>query len=291
MSKIAIVFAFNYSACKEAYYEFPAAIVDLYLAYKWAKSISCSQILIITDNTEKPVTKSVLDLIVAGHIDSGIHSFISTIKQTNEIHYFSDLTNYSSLVRSTCNGASRLFLYYSGHGESGNLVFPNYTNRAGYVNNAGVTQIHPNEIMRPAIEGMAKTGELFILFDTCESRGANLPYEWKKDRFSYSTSSLYPIYEGREIMVLSSSTVSAYTSRDGSHFTIAFFSILKENKCLSVSKLMDKLNERLKTLHVIKPSLHVSYPTMSHLPFWLTTKGAFSIRYTTTGNYFVINRG
>lgn len=282
--KVAIIMAFNYAVCHGLYHQFPATIADIYLSYSWARHIGCCKILIITDNTEKIITKQIRDLVVEGEISSEIENFYSD--HLNIRHYI-DISTFEKDVKTVCINAKRVLFYYSGHGTAGDLILPHYNHNAGYIKSVGVQRVSIDNILKPIIYPTVPTSQIFIILDSCESSNAYLPFRWEIDRFLFMGSRVYGVYGGRKIISISSSTIGSYASHDGSHFTTHLFKIFKQGSTISIKSLIDELNN----INIGDVSLRVSHPNIKFIPLWLFSRTMSNIEYNYDCQSFIIEKG
>lgn len=282
--KVAIIMAFNYALCHGIYHQFPATIADIYLSYNWARHIKCNPILIVTDNTEKAITKQILDLVVEGEIDSEIESFY---RKNINIHHYINIDIFEKTIKEITEDASRIFFYYSGHGIYGDLILPNYNHNAGYIKSVGVQRISIEDILLPIIQNSLLTSQIVLIFDSCESSNANLPFEWIKNRFVFKGTHTYGVYGGREIISISSSAKGSYASHDGSHFTTHLFNLWKNRNGINIKTLLDELNK----INIEGASVRVSDPTLKYIPLWLFNSSLSDVKYMHYCQSFIIDRG
>lgn len=267
--KVAIIIGFAYNAVKTSSLSIPSTLMDIYLAYNHAESIGCSS-LVITDNTEKEINSYIEKMIVEGVIDVNIGTFISELSNKQELYHFRDVKNLLNILREKTINSVNVFIYYSGHGLNGDLIFPCYTHRGLYYEEILTSNVSLSVLLNTISSSMNKNGEIFLLLDMCDSNVVKLPYIYisdSKPHYKFQGLENCCIMDGRRIMCFSEMSDIALSVKEGSIYTLKFFNSLRENG----GSLCPNENTIL-----------ASYPNMTNIPFWMQDK---------SNNSFWLNSG
>ncbi len=326
MSKIAIIIGFSYSLTSEEY-KLPGVLVDLYLAYKWAKKINCTKIIVITDYLPEYMGKVILNAIINGEIDSDINFFIETIKKNKELHIFSTVDAVSSLIADACKNSNYMYIYYSGHSKDGYLLVPKYKHLATYVNKNPMddfNNVKIDTLFKSAIHASDIDSEILIILDCCNSDNFMLPYELQTyivknnqythlndkenvkkiiandinnldvhSKYTMGNIANYSGYNNRKVICISSSGMfsDAYSEHGGSNFTIEFFKIFNYDDIYRFDSIIMMLAIKLINISNIMPSMRSSHPNTLNIQPWMRCSKNISINYDNIRNVFSVKRG
>jgi hypothetical protein len=315
-TKVAIIMGFSYENCSNSKYHFPAVIVDLFLAYKWAQRIKCHKIIVVTDNVKKVVNPNIVNLIIDGEVDADINNFENELIKRGELYY---LINFNNLIKDSkewLSSCSRLFLYYSGHGETNKILLPRYFHQARYyrpTTDESFEKIPTEDLMEVFLSSTLSTCKTFVIFDTCSCDCANLPFELRvsinnvdirdiknvkkcqepkiKSTFSMRDLQCYNIYGGKSIIFLSSSysMSTAIMTNTGSKFTVHLFKLLDDKKQENLADVLVSLSLLLIPDSQIHPTIFMSHPQGTIIPPWMTSPTMINIYFDHINQTFCIN--
>jgi hypothetical protein len=205
----ALLIGFEYHKNKQ-WDTLPGIPVDLYQVYTYIKYLNRFKILIYTDLSKDHKTDVLKRAIVDGYVDSGLLSFIEDIKTRNEHQlyltegsngYF--FNNFDETFIKFIKGLDRLFLYYTGHGKSGNIILPDGTH-------VGM------EYIKSLLNEHMKTNcQIVSIFDCCEFDGLSLTSPPTSNHISIGSTTI-----SQEIV----------TTKTGSEFTRLVISLFKDKK-------------------------------------------------------------
>jgi len=102
----------------------PGIIVDLYQVYNIFNKIHPDKIVIITDIDENVSIDIVLEAIKQEKIDAHVLSFISSLKSDKKYIQFLSKEKFLSDIKNTISGYDKIFIYYTGHVDSGSILLP-----------------------------------------------------------------------------------------------------------------------------------------------------------------------
>jgi len=229
----AILLGFQYARSDK--YRLPV-VFDLYLAYRYLRRAlgPSAPILVATDAGrgegvclvgEEDLTNS----ISSGHADYRIAAFVDFLLGAPHADRNLRLRPCSSLAdlrgtrdQFTCREKSKLFLYYSGHGEENSLLLPSLERVPGETFLSWALEVGPRQV--------------FCLADCCHLGSCRLPYSFQpppsRERKGWAATLRPPpstnyIFRRQRVALLLSSEGEAHGDNFGSFFTRKFFSALE----------------------------------------------------------------
>lgn len=329
MSKIALILGFSYALIPPGSvedYKLPGILVDLYLAYRWAKTIKCDKILVITDFIPENMGKVILNAIINGDIDSNINFFVDNLKKNKELIIFSTINNLRDLIVKTCSYGTHLYFYYSGHSKDGYILIPKYKHLATYLKKSDEDPFHRvklETIIGPGIDSLKTPGEVLIILDCCNSDNFMLPYELQiyvassqnglpthindkatvaqilrtrtpdidiYSKYTMHDITQYPGHGDRRVICISSSGIfsNAYSEHGGSNFTIHLFKLLAEKDIVRLESLVFLLSVKLLDISGIRTTVRSSHPNLLQIQPWMRNSGGVSVYYSNIKKVFTI---
>jgi len=105
----------------------PGIIIDLYQIYNIFSKIKPDKLIVITDIEENVTIEIVLEAIRESKIDAHILSFITKLKEQNSYLQFVSKTQLLTHFQENLINYDKVFVYYTGHVESGSLLLPVYS--------------------------------------------------------------------------------------------------------------------------------------------------------------------
>lgn len=269
MAKVAVIIAFAYNV-KNQTKAIPSILMDLYMSYNQAERIGC-KILVITDNTEKPVNNYIEKAILEGLISTQIVNFLALVDARGQLAYFKSEYDLKKKIDAHCKAANNVFLYFSGHGESSKFLFPEYTHRnLYYADPIKEIRISLMDILSTISSASSHSAEIFILIDMCEANKVEMPFLYVYEptaHYKFMGIRDYPIFNAKKIMCFCNDKAHTFSNKEGSSFTIKFYSKLTTYGAY----IMSSLN--------IEDGIRVcaSYPNMVHIPIWFVNTTQTSI--------------
>ena len=250
----------------------PGIAVDLYLAYKFCKTVGAN-ITVITDIKEDEKTEYLTKAIFNDVVDANVVSFISKIKERREYVY----THSREFLREQLSkifsrNPYRLFIYFTGHGlareKDNGLLLPSRELFSFYE-------------LRNQIMLLPTDTEVVWINDCCHLSGIQLPYKLANDGFYELTDGHFcPV---QKLVYLSSTSIDekSMISREGSAFSGVIFKRLfwaiDDRKAeyrdirILMTDVKEKLFENSETRNQ-QPSFFCSYPTIFSLWSWFFGK-------------------
>lgn len=215
----ALLIAFQYKRDK-----LEGAIIDLYHAYHWAKTL-CSQIYMISDIVE--VDGNIIKHAVGRKIvDTGILNFYESPENPENKFVVNNQETFADALKRISLLDERLIVYYSGHGVKDSMVLPDHKLFA-YVNFRNLI-----------INNVCEYEEIFWIMDCCNPHGLNFPYVLKGNTFVLNKGNFECFTQPILLITSSNSEQKSVATRNGSLFTRHLFRLLKQ---------LDKYNTTVNT--------------------------------------------
>lgn len=241
-------------------------LLDLFRAYQYAKSINCSQIVILTDD-DPAYPETIASHVQDDNITLEIYNFlwvpIDTDYQVIRALSKDDVIHHLARTRSP---DQKIFFYYTGHGCSQGLECPD-------------SSIIESQDLRDAL---VDHNQAFFIIDSCYTPSLYLPYIYGSQA---QLSQGLIQWEDKELIMIAptDSQSKCVIMHHGSPFTRSIFKLLiHKQDCLILSDLQFYENGQSQCPSIIRSS----YPLNSVLPSWIT-----SGPITYQGNYLILHTG
>ena len=220
------------------------ALFDIYRMYRWCRECNY-KIFIITDITEVRELGVLVDGISSGKIEREISNFSPWSMDECKI-----VKNSSSLMESLTSipppEDNKLLIYYSGHGESEQMVMPN-CDKLSFAT------------IRDAIHtSIPISVEVFWILDCCESGNFDLPYKIVDNKFTLQDVNKAKFLRQNTFLVASAgANEKSISGRYGSIFTKKLLSVLRRldshevpliDKNRNLSRIMGEISSSLRLL-------------------------------------------
>jgi hypothetical protein len=286
--EVAIIIGFSYDKQSIQRNYLPGILIDLYHTYNYVKSVSTTkEIHIITDLNKNVDFYDLKNIIDGVNIDFDIENFMDTIKKYRVI--YTSKKQILSLLRSTCANKSKVFLYYTGHSENGEILLPFSSDEICYRYDTIHDSIIELTLLRDILTSVThKDAEIFCIFDCCNFNGLELPYKLKEGVYRLTLKNQKKFFTQNFICI--SSTLddeSSLASKKGSLFTQVIYTNLKLHRGVYdllkiVSKVcFDKFDQTA--------SVYSSYPDTKMIWRWLIHAGKnVDVQLDLLGNYFIV---
>lgn len=250
---VALLIGFKY---KREFKELPGIIVDLYHAYSFIKKIN-ADIHILTDIITDENVMLLKNAVFNGVVKADIISFITDIKNNGEHLTYKDLDNFIDSLAYITNGVKKLFLYYTGHGENGSLILPQFQKLSlKHFRNIILFNMDPN-------------GELFSIMDCCNGAHMGIPFILKDNDYRL-IDRRFRFFTKQSVIHLVSSLQdeNSVITGDGSIFTAVIFELLC-NGDRNLKHLVSMVTKTCLALYPQTASLYVSKPNIYLFWRWL----------------------
>lgn len=200
--------------------ELPGIVLDLYRIYQLVQCWA-SEVYVLTDITEDESIRTLRSHIFEGQVNPDIIYFIREIKERNQyisyVNRYTFLETLQNICRQDIRRDDRIFFYYTGHGEQGNLILPS---------NELLTC---RDLQSFALANLPPNAQMITILDCCNASTLGLPYKLTNNiyRLTPRSGRTYPM---PEIICITSTTPhqNSITSKQGSLFSIALISELQK---------------------------------------------------------------
>ena len=218
-------------------------IVDMYLMYKLAKRMKSDKILVITDIEDK-VSSDIRAAIASGIVEPDILTFMDNIRTRGELRSYSGLQDLTDILRMEVQSATRLFLYFSGHGKEKGLLMSDRT----FLTSTMLRSI--------IIDCTPKSSQVLVILDCCESLILHLPFTIGATGIIMKGMNIIDT----RIIVLSSADgrQSSISTRIGSQFTLLLWRFFLSRNTREL-KVLARLIETFST-DGLSSTIRSSYP-------------------------------
>lgn len=280
---VALIIGFKYERRSK---ELPGIVIDLYHAYESAQKMNSKHaklhLKLITDITKDEMAYHLTSAVKRGVVPPRVVSFISDREEEGVITQYTCCADLKGLLRDEAYNEERVFVYYTGHGEGGDLVLPRGE------------RMSINNFRSTLLSRIHKDAELLVVMDCCNATGMNLPYRLKENVHRLVDLSTNPIFITQKVICISSteSNEESIATREGSIFTQVFFNKIADNN-LDIFNLWTDLNDKCKEArnrcgavdekHMSQgqtPTIYTSYPNIYSLWDWVTGNNLVPIRFS-----------
>lgn len=291
-SKLAIIIGFQYEQDiatddDPAFRgQLPGISIDIYQAVKQSRLAGFDDIIVITDLYMDERTTLVNRALNDGIVDIDILELIKTLTANNEYYYYSKKKDILSKIKELLPNYNRLFIYYTGHAFRGYILFPRHGQGFSTINDHHIPSIDDDrwkivDLKQMLIDNCPRSLQSVIVMDCCNGNGMNLPYIMKSGKFRLNDNVTDPWYFHPQQMICFSSAMpdeDSEAGRDGSTFSLHFFSLLREAKnndhniktCdLSLLYFLTTIQNNCLTQYDQTAMIHVSHPVIRSLWPWL----------------------
>lgn len=286
---VALIIGFKYERRLK---ELPGIVIDLYHAYVSAKRMHSNHaklyIKLITDITQDEMAFHLTSAVKNGVVPPRVVSFISDREEEGIITQYTSCIDLKGILRDECYNEQRVFVYYSGHGEGGDLVLPK-------------GERLPISIFRSTLlSRMHSDAELLVVMDCCNATGMGLPYRLNGNVHRIVDLKTDPVFVTQKIICISSTQFNedSIATREGSIFTQVFFKKLEDkdlnlfamwedlfNEC---TKERDRCNDMEKNEKSTQtPTIYVSFPNIYSLWKWVIGEDLIPIQFSTEYNSLI----
>src|SRR3990167_1512705 len=246
----AILVGFQYSLTT-----IPGTIVDLYRAFCFSKKRGW-KINIITDISDPKLPSGIHREIVEDKVDPEVLSFLET-KEFSAKLLVHDVEEFNKTIRNKLKTAeSKIFIYYTGHGEDGSMVFPNNE------------KFQFSDFKNLILEEIPCTSKIFMVLDCCHPSNFSLPFQIKNKKFRL-VDKWKPINHDLILVTSSKSNETSTASTMGSFFSKYFFDKVNNE---NIGKILENIRNSVKSIHKQKQtvSAYTSFPKHPVLWSWIT---------------------
>lgn len=235
--KVALLIGFQYQDDPEKY--LPGILVDLYLTYQTVVKMGVDRFLMITDIRSDLAVDLLRRALSDDVIDSGILSFVQEAQEKGFYCSYSSQSEFIARITEIVGGGDRIFVYYTGHGDNGDMLLPSVDGVAN--------RLHMYIFRKCICDHCLPGSEIFFLLDCCSDTQMKLPFKMIAGKYILSgkplpdpnfldlTSYLKTIkFSKHNIICLSSSSGDGYShiTEKGSTFTQGFFKSVATKRVL-----------------------------------------------------------
>lgn len=293
--KVALLIGFQYQDDPEDY--LPGILVDLYLAYQAITEMKVDRFLMITDIRSDLALDLLTRALSDSIIDSGILSFIEEAREKKFYCLYHSQSEFIAQISEIVGGGSQIFVYYTGHGDNGDMLLP-----------SGDGPAHKLSMysFRKSIENHSlPKSQIFFLMDCCSDTQMKLPYRMSDGKYKLTvdtkdvtdvkehglTTALKSIkFSKHNIICLSSvgNDGSAHITEKGSFFTQSFFACWKQQRIFR-HLIVDIENFR-SDLAKEKVTCYTSDPQLGYIWGWLIGKLDVTCKFDYKLQALIVNR-
>jgi len=235
--KVALLIGFQYHDDPEKY--LPGILVDLYLTYQTVIKMGVDRFLMITDIRSDLAVDLLRRALSDDVIDSGILSFVQEAQEKGFYSSYSSQSEFIARITEIVGGGDRIFVYYTGHGDNGDMLLPSGDGPAN--------RLHMHIFRKCISDYCLPKSQIFFLLDCCSDTQMKLPFKMTNNKYILAGNpkpdpdnmDLAPYlksikFSNHQIICLSSSSGDGYShiTEKGSSFTQGFFKFVHTHRLL-----------------------------------------------------------
>jgi len=248
-------------------------------------------IKIITDLHIDLTFNEIKDSIIDSIVDAEVINFISQMRKNG---FLIDYTSKQQLLEELSNavlGKKRIFFYYTGHANNGNILLPLMNDLISYRCTTQDAIINLSNIRDILSSGSRNSAEIFVILDCCNSNGLDLPYKLV-DKVYRLTSKSNKEYPYQKIICFSSTNIdeNSIASKKGSIFSHYLFELLGKSR--NIGSLLSEINKECAGQYNQTATVYSSYPDLKILWRWMcsTDSDVVNIKLNCVENYFILKK-
>lgn len=280
--KVALLIGFQYQDDPNKY--LPGILVDLYLTYQAVIKMGVDRFLMVTDIRSDLAVDLLRRALSDDIIDSGILSFVEESREKGFYCSYSSQSEFIARITEIVGGGDRIFVYYTGHGDNGDMLLPSGDGPAN--------KLDMYIFRRCIVDHCIPRSQVFFLLDCCSDTQMKLPYKMVDGKYrlfgksrpkidSYETHETIELEEflasikftGHDIVCLSSASTDGFShiTEKGSFFTQGFFHFVNDKRTFrdlipAIEEYCYKFKKQTVTCYTSDPRLGVIWGWLLGLP-------------------------